>query len=157
MENSYRAKWAFFVMMSLGIGGFIVGMLLEHYGQFPACQLCHIERWILLIGGMTSLSAWTWWPQGGGYIAGVLTGLVWGIGSAVGFYHAGIQYRLFDLPSFCKIQEGATLMDFLSKPSASCEQRSLDIFSIPASLYIGIMLLLCAGLCFYVLRNRRVI
>ena len=143
--------WILLSMTGMGVGAFLIGTVLEVYGHFPACILCHTERFLFLIGGAISFLTWIWRKEILGQLLCIALGLVWSVGSGVGFYHAGIQYHLFDKPSFCHVQEVAgdsldsQLANFLAEPSASCDQRTLDIFSIPASLYIGFALLFCVG------------
>lgn len=152
----FSPRIVFFLMSGLGIGGFIVAQALELYGPFPGCRLCHLERWILLTGGWFSFLAWVWWPFHFARFMGYFTFLAWIIGSGTGLYHAGIQYGWIPLPSFCKVQDADSLDQFLSMPTITCNQRTLDFFSVPAALYLGISLLLFGWICFRVLRQRPV-
>jgi disulfide bond formation protein DsbB len=80
----------------------------------------------------------------------------WIAASLTGLYHAGVQYHIFPLPSFCAVQNAETLSEFLSMPKISCDQRTLELFSIPASLYLGVFSIILSFLCIHVLRQRSV-
>lgn len=137
----------------MGITGFLGGVILERAGFFPACRLCHIERLLLLAAGGMSFLTWIWRTTSIRRCVCLITLCVWLAGSLTGFYHAAIQYNVISVPSFCKIDSGppgtldSELSSFMSTPSKACNQRTLDIFSFPASLYVGVFMLIAAGLC----------
>jgi disulfide bond formation protein DsbB len=156
--------WILLGMTGMGVGAFFLGSLLENYGNFPACILCHVERWIFLLGGVLAFLTWIWRKAKGGVWLCALLSLVWCVGSGIGFYHAAIQYHFLEKPSFCHVKEvegdslDSQLANFLAEPKASCDQRTLDIFSIPASLYIGVTLLISGIVgfwCCWGLRRQR--
>lgn len=143
----------------IGIAGFLAGVWLERSGAFPGCILCHIERWILLGAGCLSLLTWVWRKTTLGRGLCLLTALIWLGGSGISFYHTGIQYRWFSVPAFCQVQgaEGHTLDEqlssFMMQPTQSCEQRTMDIFSIPAAAYLGSMMLGAFIICLMAYRR----
>ena len=146
----------FFMMSGIGIMGFIVGQLLEDSFGIRGCLLCHIERWVLLAGGIFSLLAGVFWPSLFGLLMAYHILFVWIGGGLTALYHAGVQYHLLPLPSFCSVQNAQTLTEFLSMPKVSCDQRTLELFSIPASVYLSILFAVLSLVCIYVLRKRSV-
>jgi disulfide bond formation protein DsbB len=149
-----RVRFGLFLMSMTGIGGFALGVFLEHYGNFPACRLCHVERLILLCGGITCFLSWIKWPTRMGNTLLFLTGIQWIIGGLISLYHTGIQYGLLAVPHFCSVQEGSSLDEFLSRPSASCDQRTLDFLGIPACLYLVIVFSVFAIACLWTAKER---
>jgi disulfide bond formation protein DsbB len=141
-------------MALMGIGGFFLGLILEHYGNFPACRLCHIERLFLLSGGMTCFFSWIWWSHKMGKTFSFLTSIQWVVGSLVSLYHTAIQYGLLAVPHFCNVQEASSLDEFMSRPSASCDQRTLDFLGIPACLYLTVIFMICALFCLLIVREK---
>ncbi len=116
--------------------------MLEHLGSFPACRLCHMERLLCLLAGLASAST-TWFFLCQGSRAGVSRLLGWCtcavllLGGGVALYHVGIQYQLWSAPGFCRLQNADSLADFLSLPSAECQQWTLVIGGIPGSVYVA--------------------
>lgn len=147
--------WIFFIMTGIGWGGFTIGEVLEKYYHFIGCKLCHVERWFLLIGGVSCFLTWIWWSKPFGRLSAWTSLSLWMIGSGVAWYHVGIQYHVFPLPFFCSVQEADSLQQFLSLPSVTCDQRTLEIFSLPASLYLAILFLGCGLACGYGLSQRK--
>jgi disulfide bond formation protein DsbB len=125
--------------------------LLEH---FPACILCHVERWIFLAGGIASFFAGLWWPRFSSKLACGVACFTWLGGSAVALYHSAIQFHLLPLPHFCTIQEADSLDSFLKTSSISCDQRSLELFGIPVPLYLAALFTVYALLCLRMMRKK---
>jgi disulfide bond formation protein DsbB len=155
-----KPQWIFLGMSAFGIGGGLMGMILERYGGFLGCFLCHVERWIVLIGGIFAFLAAVWWPHFLAYCSALSVGAIWTIGAIICFYHAGVQYHIFSEPFFCKVKEGDSLEAFLNQVSnhapsmPSCSQKTISVFSIPMSLYLGLSLTICLFFWLYALRKK---
>lgn len=117
------------------------------WGQFPACRLCHIQRMIVLcLAGSTGICLCI---KNKGYLLrffsyGIM--MLWVIGAVTSLYHVGIQYHLLSMPQFCIVDNASTLDALLMAPHASCNQRTLDIGGIPASVYLFFMFIF--GACY---------
>lgn len=152
--NNLFMRWPFFIMSAIGIMGFLVGQLLEDYFGIKGCLLCHIERWVLLAGGIFSLLAGMFLSSVFGLLMAYDALFAWIGGSLTALYHAGVQYHLFPLPPFCSVQDAQTLTEFLSMSKISCDQRTLELFSVPASVYLSILFAVLSMVCINVLRKR---
>lgn len=147
-----ESLWALMIAaVCLGVGFF--GMILEYAG-FPGCFLCWVERWLFLGAGSLAGLVWGLSMVGattmGMRISSLGCFMLLGITSGVSFYHSGIQYGVFPVPHFCTVEEGkgdtvaAQLDDFLKQSTRpSCDEQTLTIWSIPASLYGGGISLAC--------------
>ena len=155
MQN-LSARWIFLIMAGVGIAGFIVGQVLEVDFGIQGCRLCHIERWMMLAGGIFSLLTWMTWTSLFGLFAAYNALFVWIAGCFTTLYHVGIQYHLFHVPTFCAVKNAETLSEFLSTPKISCDQRTLELFSIPSSVYLSILFAVLSVVSIYVLRKRSV-
>lgn len=153
LSDSWR-KAGLLIMSLVGIGGFIIGLTLEHYGNFPACRLCHVERLLLLSGGLTCFLSWLIWPSKMGRTFSFLTAIQWMVGAIISLYHTGIQYGLLAVPHFCNVQEASSLDEFLSRPSASCDQRTLDFLGVPACLYLILIFMAFSVACLFVAKDK---
>lgn len=120
-------------MVVAGIGGGTFGFAVEYWGHWPSCILCHIERWILLIWGGSALlslrcrrNLWALW---------ILSIVGW----AVALYHTMLQFRLFQVPAFCQIKQTSSFQEFMSQPTAACQEWTLSMFGLPAPFYLMLM------------------
>ena len=126
---SYMPKLLGAIALSMAIGTHI----LEYFFGYQGCFLCHVERAILFVAGVCTLyrfkSGWST--------------LAWGLGSAVTLYHIGVQQKWFPLTKFCKayMPRGETLeaqmQDFLSHAHVSCDQITLRILTVPATVFLA--------------------
>lgn len=124
----------------LGSFAWLVGQGLEVYGKWPACRLCHVERWIFLAMGLMAflrifmkvLRRSKGWSNflGGGVILLCL------MGSGVAGYHTALQFHWIALPSFCQLPTADTLEQFMALPSATCDQWTLSFLYLPLPLYL---------------------
>jgi disulfide bond formation protein DsbB len=148
----FGVLWAAVAFGALSAAALAYG--LEVWGRFPACRLCHFERLTIAVAGALSggfaLSGRAW-----------IFFLAWGAWAGLAglsFYHVGIQWHWWSMPSFCQLSWAPTVEAFLAQPSARCDQKTLEIFGLPASfwLFVGALLMLgLAGLTFWLKPWRR--
>jgi|LauGreDrversion4_2_1035121.scaffolds.fasta_scaffold10047_4 disulfide bond formation protein DsbB len=134
--------------------------MLEVFGNFPACRLCHIERFIFLTVGVLAflyLVAKKWVH----FVKPVTTCILsWAViaASALGFlislYHSAIQFHLVALPSFCTLPKTGTFEQFMALPSATCDQWTLSFLFLPMPVYLVFLFLFIAGLTWHFSRTK---
>ncbi len=126
-------------MTALGVGAWAIGQGLEYGGQWPACRLCHIERWIFLIMGLFSFCTLMLQRWGQASLCRGFSKMVIGImviGACVSAYHTAIQFHLISLPNFCSIPDAGTVERFMALPTATCAQWTMTFLYIPVPLYL---------------------
>jgi disulfide bond formation protein DsbB len=126
-------------MTALGLGAWAIGQGLEYFGQWPACRLCHIERWIFLVMGIFSASTLMLQRSGQSSLYRGFSKIVMSIaavGTCVAGYHSAIQFKLIALPKFCRIPDADTFDSFMALPSATCDQWTMTFLSLPMPLYL---------------------
>jgi disulfide bond formation protein DsbB len=153
-----RFWWA-----GVGAVGFLAwasAEILEVFWKFPACRLCHVERFIFLVmGGLSGLRllAKRWehlirpvttcilsWSIIGTSIIGFLTTL----------YHSAIQFHLIALPAFCTLPKAGTFEQFMALPSATCDQWTLTFLFLPMPVYLVFLFLAIALLSWHFSRTK---
>ena len=112
------------------------GLMYEKFGNIDACRMCLVQRGMfLLIGVLSALTG----LMGEGKIHKMLsmvTLVALGVLFFLALYHAGLQYHWIRPARFCSVHHSVMSLDkLLGTPSASCHERTLDIFGIPASVY----------------------
>ena len=134
--------------------------MLEVFGNFPACRLCHIERFIFLVmGGLAGLrlvaktlehlvrpitTCILSWAVMGTSVMGFLTTL----------YHSAIQFHLIALPAFCTLPKTGTFEQFMALPSATCDQWTLSFLFLPIPVYLVFLFLAIAVLSWHFSRTK---
>lgn len=130
--------WA--IVAFMGFSAFAVAHILEVYGQWPACRLCHIERKIFLVMGAMALlriilthvcSSKSW----GKFLGSSIT-ITSVLGAVTAAYHTSIQFHWIGLPTFCRLPEADTFDQFMALPTATCDQWTMTFLSLPAPLYL---------------------
>ena len=130
----------FFLATGIGIGGFAMGQILEIFHILKGCYFCFLERILCLIGGTFSFLAWVWWPNRIAYWSAYGAMSTWIVGLVLSVYHTGIQYGIFNTPFFCQSPQTEDLESFLRTPS--CNERTMDLFSLPFVLYLSFLFLI---------------
>ena len=129
-ELFFGGLWA--AIACAALGGALVAYGLESWGKFPACRLCHFQRLALALAG---LSCALFAVSGSVWIFSLAT-LAWACLFGLSFYHVGVQFHLWSMPEFCQISWASNLDTFMAQPSARCDQRTLEIFGVPASIWL---------------------
>jgi disulfide bond formation protein DsbB len=160
MQFFWSSPVLMFLISGFGIGGFLGGSVLEKFFGFLGCILCRTERLIILVAGILCFWSLVWRMSRWGRYSLVGSAFFWLAGGVVSLYHAAIQYGLLKAPHFCTVQEsvGKTFEEqfdrFISAPiKVSCAKRTMDLFGVPASLYLGVTCLLIFGICLMLLKR----
>lgn len=148
-----RFWWA--SVCAIGFLAWASAEMLEVFGKFPACRLCHVERFIFLtMGGLAFLYlvAKKWEHLVKPVTTHILSWAVIGA-SAMGFltalYHSAIQFHLVALPAFCMLPKAGTFEQFMALPSATCDQWTLSFLFLPMPVYLVFLFLAIAGLSWH--------
>jgi len=136
-HSDYRPLVLKFIAF-VGITGGLFGYALEHWGQWPACILCHVERIILLAWAVCALVSLRW----SALLWGVHAVQMVGIGTAT--YHALLQFRVLAAPAFCHLSAATSFHDFMMQPTAACQEWTLTFLGLPAPVYLVGMWLVSA-------------
>ena len=142
--------WWFFVCI-IGLSAWAIAEMLEVFGKWPACRLCHIERLIFLtLSGLATLRiiAKKWVNVFGPFLKNILSWSVIGtslVGCLTALYHSAIQFHWIALPSFCALPKTETFEQFMALPTATCDQWTLSFLFLPMPVYL-VALFLCISL-----------
>jgi len=134
-----RKYWWIGIAM-MGLMAWSIAQGLEFFGQWPACRLCHIERWIFLTLGILGLGHVIFskiygaacWEKMMGW--GIM--LATGIGAGVAGYHTAIQFHWIALPTFCQLPDADTFQHFMALPTATCDQWTMTFLFLPVPVYL---------------------
>jgi disulfide bond formation protein DsbB len=152
MKIQSRTFWTFLALMSFVM--FFGGFFYEMIGKVKACRMCLIQRSLFLIIGI--FSSFTGLVQSQAiqrFLSWCTTILVMGLFLA-STYHVGLQYKWILPQPFCSVHSTKSTLDqFIGMPSASCQDRTLEIMGIPASLYAMVFSLLSLLMCFRIVRK----
>ena len=124
----------------VGIGAWAFGQGLEVFGQWPACRLCHIERWLFLLMGILGLGRLFFskmhgairWEKRCAWAA--MSTMI--IGASVAAYHTAIQFHWIGLPEFCQLPDADTFHQFMALPTARCDQWTMTFLRLPMPVYL---------------------
>lgn len=138
---------------------YITALILEHGFHVLPCKLCHYERMIFIIAGITSLLGLFIFPHWGRTTLLILA-TIFAAGTGVALYHVGIQQGFFPLPSFCSpsaIPEGLNIneiRDFLLKtPFVPCNEVTFSILGFSLSWYNALLTLVLGAYCLIVYKK----
>ena len=108
------------------------GALLSQYigGLYP-CEMCLWQRWPHHIAIVLSLVAMTisLSPTRVRFLT-LLAALAIAVSGAIGVYHAGVEYKLWEGITTCTTNGATSLNDILSVPLVRCDQVQWSLFGI---------------------------
>ncbi len=152
MRAMARAFPIFVLVASAAVLG--AALLSQYWGGLAPCELCLTERWpwavaivIAFVASMVgSRPALPW--------VALLLGLVFAVGSALAFYHVGVERHWFAGPSACAAPEGAATTiaalkaQLLHQQPVRCDEPAWSLWGISLAGWNLIASLAMAGVCF---------
>ena len=120
----------------------IVGALgSEFIGKLYPCEMCHWQRWPHYAAIV--LAALAFLPVGRGVRRGLilLAAIAIAISGAIGVFHAGVEYGLWEGVTRCSIMNadgGDILADIMASPLIRCDQPQWTLFGISLAGYNAI-------------------
>src|SRR5712691_12883489 len=127
--------FAGFVLMASAIV-LAAALLSQYWGGLAPCELCLLQRWpwaaamaialIALIAGSRPTLPW----------AALVLALVFALGSAIAFYHVGVEQHWFAGPSACTARGGgATTLEemkrqILGTAPVLCDRVQWSLFGV---------------------------
>lgn len=130
--RQYRLTWLALASLGYGISGLLVSLFAEYVQGLVPCQLCLVQRWILLgLVGVSLLEfvadpAFNRWA-----IRAVLLAMV-----GVASYHFAIEMGWVSDPCKLPSQAIGSINDFkqLLQVKQPCAQAALKVLGLPASI-----------------------
>ncbi len=123
-----RARLLAVAVPAVLLGGALAS---EYIGGLYPCEMCHWQRWphgaaiLLGLGALLSpLAA----PRV--RILTLLAALAIAVSGAIGIYHAGVEYGLWEGMTTCTASAATTLEDLLSAPLVRCDQVQWSLLGI---------------------------
>ncbi|HPE47309.1 MAG TPA: disulfide bond formation protein B [Hyphomonas sp.] len=128
----------------------------EIFAKLYPCPLCLRQRevyWALIAMAVTGLILWKLKPSRRFLVAlNVLIGLVFGVGTVVAFFHAGVEWGIFPPPTGCAGEANIDLMNIgpLDKPMTvpSCTDAPFYVLGLSMAGWNGVVSTLLAALSF---------
>jgi disulfide bond formation protein DsbB len=159
MRSPARAFPIFVLAASAAVLGAVLG--LQYWGGLAPCELCLKERWpwtaaiaISVVATMTGSRRAL--PR----VASLLV-LVFAVGSALAFYHVGVEQHWFAGPSTCTATAGtpttleALRAQLLHLQPVRCDEPAWSLFGISLAGWNFLASLVMTGICLAVLFRLR--
>ncbi len=145
------ALTGFSIVSILGAWGF------QYIGEMAPCKLCFYQRyphWAAAVLGLIILST-------GARMLAWLAGLAALTTSAIGFYHSGVERKLWPGPASCSggggIQRMSTedlMAQIMAAPIVRCDEIPWEMFGVTMANLNALGSLVVAVLWFHVARTR---
>jgi disulfide bond formation protein DsbB len=113
----------------------------QYLGGLAPCKLCIWQRWpygaaILLAAAALPAAV----PAGARRLLLALAGVAFMVTAGIGFYHAGVEYKVFTGPSACSGSASATTLEALraqlmAAPIVRCDEVPWSLFGISMAGY----------------------
>ena len=138
-------------------------LLSQYWGGLAPCELCLKERWPWTAAIAISVVAATAGSQRGLPRVALLLGLVFAAGTALAFYHVGVEQHWFAGPSACTAAAGtpttleALKAQLLHQQPVRCDEPAWSLFGISLAGWNLLASLAMAGIClvmFFQLRGK---
>lgn len=129
-------------------------LLSQYWGGLEPCELCLLERWPYYAAILLALVALFLPSPSPARTALLLLALIFLASAALGFYHAGIEYRWFAGPSSCTSTHAAAQTfeelkaQLLNQKVVMCDQVQWSIFGISLAGFNCLVSLALAAFAF---------
>ncbi len=132
------------------------GALASQYagGLYP-CEMCHWQRWPHAAAILLSLTAMLSPAEASrSRVLTLLAALAIAVSGAIGLFHAGVEYGLWEGLTTCTTSGATSLEDILAVPLVRCDQVQWSLFGISMAGWNAIISLGAAAII-AVLSSRR--
>lgn len=115
------------------VGG---ALLFQYVGGLPPCELCLYERWPYYAAAVLSIAAVLAARRATTLGFLVLCAVLFLAGTALAFYHVGVEQHWFAGPTACSggVSAGGSLEDFTARlraaPPVRCDEIAWSLFGI---------------------------
>jgi disulfide bond formation protein DsbB len=129
-----RSFPAFALLVSVGVLG--AALLAQYWGGLAPCELCFKERWPWVAAIAIGFVATTQGSRHGLPRVALLLSLVYAIGSALAFYHVGVERHWFAGPAACTAPLGtpdtlaALKAQLLHQLPVRCDEPAWSLWGI---------------------------
>ena len=106
-------------------------MLSQYIGGLYPCEMCIRQRWphgIAILLALAALASPIDAPRTRPLV--LLAALAIAVSGAIGVYHAGVEYKLWEGITTCTTNGATSLNDILSVPLVRCDQVQWSLFGI---------------------------
>jgi len=134
-----RAASALMLAASVAILGTVFAM--QYLGGLTPCELCVAQRWPYGAAiALTSIALVPAVPPKARRVLVGLAGIAFVVTSAIGFYHAGVEMKVFAGPTACTSSTSATTLEdlrrqLLAAPVVRCDEIQWSLFGITLAGY----------------------
>lgn len=136
-------------------------LLSQYWGGLAPCELCLLQRWPWGVAIVVSFIATMVGSRPALPWVALLLAAVFAVGSALAFYHVGVERHWFAGPSACTAPVGAadTLealkAQILHQQPVRCDEPAWSLFGISLAGWNLLASLVMTGLCLAVVRRLR--
>jgi disulfide bond formation protein DsbB len=136
-------------------------LLAQYWGGLAPCELCLKERWpwvaAIAVGLVGTMQA----SQRGLPRLALLSSLIFALGSALAFYHVGVERHWFPGPAACTAAAGtpdtlaALKAQLLHQMPVRCDEPAWSLWGLSLAGWNLVASLAMAGVCLAVYRQSR--
>ena len=136
-----------FIITLAGTGILVIALASEFWGGLTPCALCLQQRWPYYIALPLAALIWLCAHHAPIALHGLLVpvGVIFALGAALGFYHAGVEYALWAGPFGCGnglaggssgFETTADLLDAMARAKpVACNKAAFTLFGISMAGY----------------------
>ncbi len=141
MQTDFRTHALIITLAGTGI--LATALMSEIWGGLTPCALCLQQRWPYYIALPLTALIWVGAHRAPIALQGLLVpvGLIFALGAALGFYHAGVEYGLWAGPSGCGggsvgFETTADLLNAMARAKpVRCDEAAFKLFGISMAGY----------------------
>lgn len=141
MQNDFKIHAA--VITLAGTAVLATALISEVWGGLVPCALCLQQRWPYYVALPLAALIWAGAASAPTALRGLLVpvGVIFALGAALGFYHAGVEYGLWAGPSGCGggtvgFDSTAELLSAMAQTKpVRCDEAAFTVFGISMAGY----------------------
>jgi len=151
MRATARAFPIFVLVVSAAVLG--AALLSQYWGGLAPCELCLAERWPWAVAIVIAFVATMVGRRPALPWVALLLGLVFAVGSALAFYHVGVERHWFAGPSACTAAPGAATTvaalkaQLLQQQPVRCDEPAWSLWGISLAGWNLVASIAMAGVC----------
>jgi disulfide bond formation protein DsbB len=151
MQRVERSFPVFILLASIAVLG--AALLSQYWGGLAPCELCLKERWAWTAAIVVSFVAVTTGGPAALPRVGWLLAAVFAAGSALAFYHVGVEQHWFPGPSACTAPAGAATTvealkaQILHQQPVRCDEPAWSLWGVSLAGWNLVASLVMTGIC----------